>query len=238
MKKHKLEAKPRTVVGRKVKRLRTQGIVPATLYGKTTEAISIELPLDTFLHTFKQTGETGLIDLTIDGNSHPVLVKQVQFHPVTGIPLHVEFHEVNLKEKIKANVPVVLTGESQAVKEGMGTLLHLLDEIEVEALPTDLPERVEFDITNLIKVNDQIMVKEWAVPTGVTVLTDPELIVVKIGQLTAPEPEPVVELAPAEGEAAVTGEGDEEAKEGEQKEGTPEEPKEKPAKEKPAEEAK
>jgi large subunit ribosomal protein L25 len=127
------------------------------------------------------------------------LVKQIQLHPVTGTPLHIEFHEVNLKEKIKANVPVVLIGESPAIKEGMGTLLHLIDEIEVEALPTDLPEHIEIDITKLAAVNDQIMIKECMTNKDVTILTDPEIIVVKIGQLTAPEPEPIAETTPTEG---------------------------------------
>lgn len=218
MKKHSIEAKPRTVIGRTVKRLRTNGLVPATVYGKDTENISIELPLDTFTHIFKETGETGLIELAVDGKIHPVLVKQVQFHPVTGIPLNVEFHEVNLKEKIKANVPVVLVGESPAVKEAIGTLLHLVDEIEVEALPTDLPEHIKIDISNLAAVNDQIMVKEWIAPDNIAVLTDPELILVKIGQLTAPEPEPVVETAvPAEGEGEAAAPTEGESESGEEK---------------------
>lgn len=205
MKKHSLEAKRRTITGNQVKNLRKQGIVPATLYGKNTENIALELPLEIFVRTFKQAGETGLIELSIEGKTHPVLVKQVQYHPVTGVVLHVEFYEVNLKEKIKANVPVVLVGESPAVKEGTGTLLHLVNELEVEALPTDLPEKIELDISNLAAIDDQILVKEWVAPQGVMVLTEPDIMLVKIGELTAPEPEPVVEAASEETAGAEEG---------------------------------
>ena len=227
MKTHQLEAQKRTITGRKVKNLRNKGVLPGTVYGKTTEPISVQIDASAFTNTFKQTGETGLINLTIDKDAHPVLIKNVQRDPVTNLPTHLEFHQVNLKEKIHANVPIVLTGESQAIKEKVGTLLLLLSEIEVEALPTDLPEHIEVDISNLVNVNDHIMVKELIMPVRVTLLTDPEIVVVKIGALLAPEPEPTP--TPAEGEA-LQGEKEEEAKvEGEKKE-TDEEKKEAPEK--------
>jgi len=212
MKKHTIQGTLRTIIGRKAKNVRTDGFILGTIYGKNTENITIQVPTDVFTHTFKETGETGLIELVVEGKNHPVLVKQVQFHPVTAQVLNVEFLEVNLKEKIKANVPVILTGESPAVKEGTGTVLHLINEIEVEALPADLPEHIEIDVTPLVAVDDQIMVKDLSVSADVTVLTDPEIIVVKIGQLTAPEPEPVVEVAPVEGEATPAPVEGEEAK--------------------------
>jgi len=216
MKTLQLDAKQRTVTGQKVKTLRNEGIIPATIYGKTTEPITIQVGLDEFSHAFKQSGETGLISLMVDGTSHPVLVKNVQLNPVTMSPIHVEFQQVNLREKIKANIPVVIVGESQPVKEKSGTLLQLLNEVEVEALPTDLPEHIEVDISGLAQVNNHMLVKELAIPENVTLLTDPEIMVVKIGELVAPEPEPVA--APAEGEATPT-EGTQ--AEGEEGKGTP-----------------
>ena len=200
MKTLQLEAKKRTVAGRKVKNLRKDGVLPATVYGKTTDPLSVQINTEEFIHIFKQSGETGLIGLMVDGVSHPVLVKNVQGDPVTGAPLHIEFHQVNLKEKIRAHVPVDIIGESQSVKEKTGTLLQLLSEIEVEALPTDLPEHIEIDVSGLANVNDHLLVKELTMPSNVTLITDPEIMVVKIGELVAPEPEPIV--APVEGEVA------------------------------------
>lgn len=203
MKMLQLKTEIRDITGCNVKHLRKSGVVPATVYGKTLKSISIQVPLDTFVHIFQQTGETGLINLIVAGDIYPVLVKKVQRDPVSDLPIHVEFHRVDLKEKIRANVPIVILGESPAVKEGVGTLLQLLSEIEVEALPTDLPDRIEVDISRLVNVNDHIIVKELQIPDDAQLLTDPEIMVVKIGELLAPEPEPVpvpVEGEPAEGE--------------------------------------
>jgi len=207
-----LNAIQRTVTGRKVKNLRKEGVLPGTVYGNTIEPISIQVAGDEFIKTFKQTGETGIINLTVGSNVHPVLVKNVQLDPVSSLPIHVEFHQVNLKEKIKVNIPILLTGESQAVKEKTGTLLQLLNEIEVEALPTELPEHIEVDVSSLVAVNDHIMVQNLAIPHGVTLITDPEIMVVKIGALLAPEPEPVVAeetAAPVEGESKEEGKEEE-----------------------------
>jgi len=229
MKTLQLDAKKRTVTGQKVKTLRNEGVIPATIYGKTTEPMTIQVGLDEFSRAFKQSGETGLIALMIDGTNHPVLVKNVQLNPVTMSPIHVEFQQVNLKEKIKANIPVVVIGESQAVKEKSGTLLQLLNEVEVEALPTDLPEHIEVDISKLAQVNDHATVKELVIPQNVTLLTDPDIMVVKIGELVAPEPEPVA--APAEGEAAPTGEAPAEGTEEKGTSASPEKSAESPKKE-------
>jgi len=217
----------RTITGHQAKNLLSTGILPATVYGKTIDPLSIQVSMDEFIHMVKQTGETGLINLTVDGIVHPVLIKNVGRNPVSSLPNHVEFHQVNLKEKIHANVPIVISGESLAIKEKIGTLLQLLNEIEVEALPTDLPEHIEVDISNLAQVNDHIMVNELSMPDGVTLLTDPEIMVVKIGELLAPEPEPTPEAVSAE----VAGEGEEAKEAGEGSEEKKEEPIESPKKE-------
>ena len=199
MKALQLEAKKRSIAGRKVKTLRNKGILPATIYGKTTDPLTIEVASDAFTHTYTQAGETGLINLLVDGETHPVLVKNVQLNPITSAPIHVEFLQVNLKEKIRAHVPIDIKGESQAVKEKTGTLLQLLNEIEVEALPTDLPEHIEADISGLVSVNEHLLVNQLHLPDNVTLVTEPDIMVVKIGELVAPEPEPVVATA-VEGE--------------------------------------
>lgn len=208
---HKLTANKRTVTGKKVKLLRKKEIIPATLYGKGLESISIECPLKPLIATIREAGESGLVYVTVGEVTHPTLIHTVQRHPVSDEILHVEFHEVNLKETVKANVPVVLTGEAAAVKEGAGTLLQITMEIEVEALPTDLPEKFEVDVTGLAAVNDEIQVKDVNAGAKVTVITAPEQIIVKVGGLTKPEPveaplAPEGEV-PAEGEAATAEEG-------------------------------
>lgn len=177
-------------------------MVPATVYGKTTDPASIEVNAHEFRNVYRQTGETGLINLSVENDIRPVLVKNVQLDPVSMKTIHVEFHQVNLKEKIRAHVPVVVTGESLAIKEKTGTLLQLLDEVEVEALPADLPERIEVDISGLANVNDHVVAKELPVKKEVTLLTDPDIMVVKIGELLAPEPEPEPTPAPVEEEGA------------------------------------
>ena len=213
----KLTAKKREILGRKVKTLRREGLLPANIYGKGISSVAVELPVKEFNAVFEKAGETGLIELVVGKDTHPVLITNVQVHPVTDLPLHADFRQVDLKEKIIAPVPVELVGESPAEKSGVGILVQQLNEVEVEALPTDLPERIEVDISKLENVDDSILVKALDVdPAKVTVLTDEEQIVVKIEPQAAEEvaPEPVAEEGAegAEGEAPVIeGEGEGEA---------------------------
>jgi large subunit ribosomal protein L25 len=189
MKKHTLTAKKRSIVGRKVKSLRFGGELPATVYGKKVKSVSVTISKDAFMKVYKEAGETGLIELSIDNDVRPVLVHTVQIDPVSSVPLHVEFHQVDLKEKVHAKVPVELTGESPAVAQKLGVLLTVIDEIEVEALPTDLPEKIVIDVTVLAEVNQELTVEKLSIPSGVTVLTEGHLTVVKVGPLVTKEAE-------------------------------------------------
>ncbi len=101
--------------------------------------------------------------------------------------LHVEFHQVDLKEKVAARVPIVLTGQSPAVAQKLGVVLSVLDEIEVEALPANLPEHILVDISELAEVNAELKISDLKIPTGVTLHTDPGLTVVKIAALVSKE---------------------------------------------------
>ncbi len=214
----KLTAKKREILGRRVKTLRRNGLIPANVYGKGIASMAVELPVKEFNTIFEQVGETGLIDLIIDRDTHPVLITNVQVHPVTDLPLHADFRQVDLKEKITAPVPVELVGESPAEKSGIGILVQQLNEVEVEALPTDLPEKIEVDISKLENVEDSILVSALLVDRDkVTIQAEPEQVVVKIEPPAAEEvaPEPAAEGA--EGEVAPTAEGEdgEAASEGE-----------------------
>ena len=221
MKHPKLSVDKRTVLGKKVKVLRREGLLPANVYGKGLSSVAIQLPLSEFESVHKEVGETGLIELDFDGKKHPVLVKNLQLAYPSRTPLHVDFFQVNLKEKVKAMIPLVLTGEAQAVTDKIGTLLQTLNEVEVEALPDKLPENIEIDVTPLAAIDDQRTVADLTVPEDVTILTDAGQVIVKIAELVAPEPEPepVAEEGaetPAEGEAT-EGEKAEEEKTPEEK---------------------
>lgn len=204
MNKEKLKAEERKVTGRKVKMLRAKSILPANIYGKKVKSEAIEIPMADFEKIFKEAGETTLIDLTVGKKVHPVLISNIQVHPVTGELLHVDFREVDLKEKVHATIPVELTGESPADKQGVGVLVQLVDEVEVDALPTDLPEKFEINIDGLAEVDNAVTVKDIKVDKSkVEILNDKDQIIAKVEALQKEE-----EIAPApatEGEAGAEG---------------------------------
>src|SRR5258706_14100522 len=140
MKRHSLAVTKREVFGRKVKKLRKEGTLTGNVYGKELKSIAVQMPTKSFLSVFEEAGHSGVVDLKLGEETIPTLVHEVTYDHIERFPLHVDFYKVNLKEKVKTNVPVVLTGEPAAVTEKLGLLLQNLDEVEVEALPTDLPE--------------------------------------------------------------------------------------------------
>lgn len=230
MKRHVLTVEKRAVLGKKVKKLRREGLLPANIYGKDVKSLAVEVKLKEFKEVFNKVGETGLVDLKVNGEVRPVLIHNVQIAPLTHQSLHADFYQVNLKEKVKATVPVVAVGEAKAVSDKVGILLQPLAEVEVEALPTELPENIEVNVSNLAALDEQILVRDIKVPAGVEVLTDPEQVVVKIAELVTKEAEEQAAAEAAAAEAAKA--AAEPAPEGE----APAE-EEKPAEEAPNEEA-
>lgn len=156
-----LLAKPRTIIGRQVKQLRSAGLIPGNIYSKGQDSVALSVDAKTFLKTYSQAGETALVDLTVEGESkvRPVLIRGVARHPVSGAIVHIDFNQVNLKEKITAMIPVESIGESEAIKNG-GVLVLPYSEIEVEALPTDLPEKFEVDISKLAAIGDTVTIAD------------------------------------------------------------------------------
>lgn len=201
-----LAAELRTITGRKVKKLRREGQIPANIFGKKITSQAITIVTADFQKIFKEAGETGLVDITLKGEkaARPCLIVNVHIHPVTDLPLHADFHQVDLTQKVTANVPVELIGEAPAVKEKGALLITLLNEIEVEALPTDLPEKFEVDVSGLKEFDDAILVKDLKVDSKVTIKTLEEETVVKAQE--PKEEEVVVEAPPevVEGEAGET----------------------------------
>ena len=220
MKREKLAVEKRELLGKKIKKLRREGILPANIYGKGFESISVQLPLSSFKDVFSKVHETGLIDLTLGKEELPVLIHNVQINPKTQEVIHADFFKVNLKEKVTANIPIVPEGEPQAVTEKKGILLHPLLELEDEALPTDLPERIEVNVERLKDVDEHILVSDLKVPEGVSILTEKSETVFRIGELITKEAEAeaAAEEAAAEAEAEETAEGEKEAVEGEKTE--------------------
>lgn len=202
MKKYSLKAESRSAVGHKTKRLRIQGILPATIYGKKVKSTSVQVKTDEFNKVYKEAGETGVVELSLDKETRPMLIHNVQADPVSDLPLHVEFFQVDLKEKVKTKVPVEFIGESPVVVQKQGVLLTLLDEIEVEALPTDLPEKISVDVSGLSVVDQEFKVSDLKVPSEVTVLTEPSVGVVKVGPLVTKEAEAEAKAAEAAAAAA------------------------------------
>lgn len=207
-----LAAQKRSVLGRKVKRLRREGLIPAHVFGHKMTTIHVQVKNSDFAKVFEKVGETGIIDLAVDGSPReagqkkPVLVRNVQLHPVTSAPLHIDFYQVNLTEKVKVDVPIEIVGEAVAVAKKIGLLLTPVSEVEIEALPTDIPEKIELDVSKLENIGDEIKIKDLAVDRNkVVILQDAELVVAQIGELVTREMEAVeaeieAEQAAAEGE--------------------------------------
>lgn len=199
MKRLKLAVEKRKILGKNVKKLRREDILPANIYGKDIKSLSVQVPYKEFERVYKEAGETGLVDVEIAGEIKPSLIHNLQQDYYNHRILHVDFYQVNLKEKVKTTVPIVVLGEARAVSDKLGLLLTPLSQIEIEALPTDLPEKIEVQVEHLAAVNDQITVKDIKVPSGVTILTTPDQVLVKIGELISKEAQ---EQAAAEAAAA------------------------------------
>jgi len=206
-----LNASTRSLVGKRSRRLHGQGKLAAVVYGHSAEATPLVLDRLEFQKVFVKSGRTHLVDLVVDGDrSEKVLVREIQTHPRRLGPIHVDFYRVSLEEKITVEVPVHLTGESAAVKRGDADVLQPIHSLRVECLPTAIPEAFEVDLTPLDEIESELRVSDLNVPKAVTVLADPDELVVKIvhkRELKVEEEIPAAEaVVPAEGEAAAEGE--------------------------------
>ncbi len=206
MEKVTLKASQREGVKKKAaKALRREGLIPAVVYRGGEESMSLKLvlrELEDILHT--KAGTNVLITLKIQGaakavKDKTVIIKEVQHDPVKDTILHVDFHEISLTETLKVNVPLAGKGEAAGVKQDGGVLEHVMWELQVECLPTDIPEKIEHDVSSL-KIGDAVFVKQIVAPEGVKILTDPELIamIVKPPHVEKPKEELVEEVAEPE----------------------------------------
>jgi large subunit ribosomal protein L25 len=198
--KHQVKATTRTVAGRKVKHLRKEGLLPATVYGKAFESLLVQFNAGEVEKLFSDIGESTLVEVILDEKEKlPVLFRNPQYHAIEGNLIHIDCYKVNLKEKISAMVPIEFIGESQAVKDG-NTLVTVTDEVEIEALPADLPESIEVDLSVLDNLEATITVADLKIDTSkLEILTDAEQLIAKVEEPRAEEEvAPVEEATPAD----------------------------------------
>lgn len=176
----KLEAKPRATLGKKVKQLRRASLLPAVMYGEGVEPTPIELDAKKAGAVLARAGAATLIELKLGRKTHNVLVREVQRDWISMEPLHVDFLAVAMDIAIRTMVRIELVGEPPAVSEQGGVLVTGLSEIEVEALPSDLPDRLTVDLESLAEIGEMILVGSLPTGDGVKVLTDPDELVARV----------------------------------------------------------
>lgn len=207
MGKLELKAEGRDLKGN-LSKLRKAGNVPAVLYGHKVKNQPLSVKMTEFEKLFKKAGESTIVNLmTDDGKTHPVLIQDVQLHFLTSKPLHIDFYEVSMTEKLKAAVALEFTGEAPAVKTLGGVLVKVLNEVQVECLPADLPHNIPVALEGLITLQDTVHVKNLKAPAKVKILNPADELVVKVQPPRDVEAElavPVVEdVSKVEGAAEV-----------------------------------
>jgi len=213
-----LAAEPRELVGKKVATLRRVGRLPAVVYGHGISSENVSLDAHEFELLRRKAGQNALIDLSVNGSkARPVLVHDVQVHPVNRRPLHVDLFLVRMTEELTVDVPLVPIGISNAVENLNGTLMHLLESVKVKALPDHLPQSIEYSIESLVDFDEVVKVSDLTIPGDVTLLTDSDEVVAKVlaSRLQAEAAELAAETAETVAEAAGAAEGAEGEAEGE-----------------------
>lgn len=200
-----LQVAPREVLGKKVKRLRREGLTPANIYGHRVDSRAVQVSTDDLRHVLQQAGRNDIVYLRLDGDEpRPTFVKGVQRNPVTDAILHVDFLQISLRERVRMDVPIHLVGKAPAVDTFGGILMHGLDRVTVEALPTDVPSALEADVSGLANIDQSLHVSDLTAPEGVEILTDPEQVIAKVSPPAVERVEEVEEEAAEEAaEAAV-----------------------------------
>ena len=184
MERLELEVSKREIIGKKVRFLRRKGTTPVNLYGCGVDSTPLQADTKHLEQAMAQAGKTDLISLKIDGlkTARNVLIREVQRKPVSNELLHIDFYEVKMTEKIKADVPLAFIGEAPALKKSNVSLLHLIDSLHIEALPDVLPHNLKVDLSNLEETDQAIYVKDLILDEGVTMLSDPEQMLVKVAE--------------------------------------------------------
>jgi len=176
-----LNAQPRTIVGTKVKSLRNKGFLPAVIYGQgIVDSQPIAISFIDFERAYKTAGESTIVTLNVAGKKYNVLITDVAYHPIKDKFIHADFFAVDMNKLIRTTVALVFIGESSVIKNDAGILVKVMHEIEVEALPKDLPHELQVDLGLLSAFGSKILVKDISVPAGVKVMADLNEIIVLV----------------------------------------------------------
>lgn len=209
-----LEAQPRDVVGKKVNRLRAQGLVPVVVYGPRQAPLHLQIPFRPLQIALMKAGGTHLIDLKVNNGTYTVIAREVQRDVLRGDILHVDFFAVDEAANIRVDVPVHFTGESPAVLGRKGILITGLTMLAIETLPSKLLDRIEIDLSGLTEVGDAVHVRDVTLPPGIAILNDPDEMIARISQTSAAraaeEEAEEVSASPAEVEIIQKGKVEEE----------------------------
>src|SRR3989344_903111 len=191
MEKFVIKAKKRTVFGNANSALRRAGQVPCVLYGHKIDNSNLVVDISEFGKIYRKAGETTLIDLEIEGGAtQKVLIQDLQVDPLSGKVIHIDFHGINMSEKLEVAVPLKSVGESLAVKEQGGILVKTMDELKVRCLPADLVHEIEVNISSLATLGSHLRVKDIVLPKGLEAVQEPNETVI-----TITEPRSDAELA-------------------------------------------
>jgi len=195
-----LQTATREILGKKVRFLRCQGVIPVHLFGHGVESVALQCDAAQLQQVMAQAGKTKIISLKLDKAKKPrnVMVREIQRNPLTGELLHVDFYQVRMEEKIQVEVPIVLVGEAPALKSKENMLAQELYSLTIECLPGQIPASIELDLSLLTEAEQAIQVRDITLGEEVTVLSDPEHMVVKISPRPVEKVEEVVEEAVAE----------------------------------------
>lgn len=209
MEKITLAVEKRKLFGKHLRKLRRDAIVPANIFGKGIESLSVQAKLVDLVKTYKKAKNTQLVYLKLDKEEYPVLIQGLQKDPVLNTVLHADFRKVNLKEKVETLVPIEITGELAVVKSGEADVIVLAHEVTVECLPADIPERIVVSIAGLSGIGAEIRVKDLPKNEQYSFVDDPEKDIVQIS--AAQKEEIVAPTAPVAEEGAASTEGQTEA---------------------------
>lgn len=205
-----LQANNRSILGKKARILRRQGIIPTHLFGHGLKSLALQCDTIDLHRIIAQAGTTRLINLEVEGYKQPraVFIREIQRDEITRQLLHVDFYQVIKTEKIRVEVPIVLVGEAPAMKEKGRTLTRGVTSLSIECLPAEVPPRIEVDLRQLEEVEQPIHVNDIVLNPGITVITDAEQLVVKVSEAHVEVEEVAKEVEAAE--VAVAGEKAEE----------------------------
>lgn len=199
-----ISAAPRTILGKKVKRLRNEGILPGNVYGNGVDSLAVQLDSREFVRTVRAAGIRSMFELRVDGEGSPrhVILRGLTRRGGSGNPIHVDFYQVDLRRPIQTTASITLNGEAPAVRDLAGTLLQSIETVGIRCLPLSIPDAIEADLGILKNFDVSITVADLKVPEGVEVTTDPSVVIATVNP-------PRIRLQGGEEEAGAESDGDE-----------------------------